>query len=171
MVFPLRHMVCEVVGAVRSNQASPLSSLGNRAVRSPRVQCDGILLGLIDILDDINLTIVGPVLLPGSPEGWPHTTDGRGHVGNIGNEEASIVELLAFHSNTSPAALVQVGKNGLGVNSQVCLSKCINTDQPLAFGSSLSLVVDESMSRVNILSNISIVGYTAQTIHTSWKLN
>lgn len=37
LVFPLRHMVCEVVGAVRGNQASSLSSLGKRTVLGPRV--------------------------------------------------------------------------------------------------------------------------------------
>lgn len=78
-------------------------------------------------------------------------------MGNIGNEEASIIELLAFHSNTSSAAFIQIRKNSRRVNSQVCLSKCVNTDQPLFFGSSLSLEVDESMGRVNTLSIFSIV--------------
>lgn len=182
-------MVCVVIGAVRSNQASSLGSLGKRTVSSPGVQGDSILLSFTDILDDINFSIVGPVLLSGSPsnllvflhigevyiagltECWPHTTDGRGHVGNISNKEASIIELLAFHPNTSPAALIQVLKNSCGVNSKVCLSKCVNTDQSLAFGSIMSLKVDEPMGWVNILTIFSIAGYKAPTIHTSLKLN
>lgn len=171
LVLPLCYVVCEVIGAVRGNQASSLGSLGKRAVLSPGVQCDSILLGFTDILDDINFSIVGPVLLPGSPKCWPNTADGGRHVGNISNEETSIIELLAFQPNTSAAALVQVLKNCCRVNSQVGLSKCVNTDQSLAFGNGLALEVDESVGWVNILSIFSIARYMAPTIHTSLKLN
>lgn len=52
----------------------------------------------VDAFDDVELAVSGPVGVSESPEGWPYSADGAGHVFDVCEEETVVVVDIAFEA-------------------------------------------------------------------------
>ena len=95
---------------------------------------------LVDTFDDVNLSLDGPWLAAESPEGRPGTADATRHVLDIENEEALVVLLFSFKSNTfaTDVTSVLVIQHGRVVDAKDSITVIV-ADVALVMG---SLAVD-----------------------------
>lgn len=114
------------------------------AIRS--VQGHGIAALLVDTLDDIDLSVVGPVGADG-PESRPGATDGAGHVGKVKNEQALVVGGSRGQTDT----LATTSRGSVGVVNTNVGAVTLGSDQTGTGGSVLVDVGDISGGRVGVL--------------------
>ena len=72
----------------------------------------GIVVLLIDTLDDVDFAVFRPIGAD-EPEGWPHAADAAWHVGDVGDEETFVPGLFRLDAEGRTA--------GLGVGDDVCV--------------------------------------------------
>lgn len=98
---------------------------------------------LVDALDDVDLTTLGPVRAQ-KPERWPHAANILGHVGDVGNEETMVVGLLGRQAYAGTA---QGGCHDRVVDAKV--------DGPGGFCALVHKAFGDCRSVVNVLDEAS----------------
>jgi len=107
------------------------------------VEGDLVVVLLVDSLDDVDLSIVGPVVTKG-PKSGPSSADASGHVSKIGDQETVSKSSLGLESDRFSS---RVACTVSSVDADVCFS-IVRVDETTTLGGSSVYVLNVTVRRI-----------------------